>query len=505
MMQKFGWAIVVLVTFGVGSQCDATQLQVADSFGRDVTNKVVRLSDWQGHLMNPMTQLTLIPPETARYPLNVSIRAFGSSRLMLDRPSRTTDRGALKDIQFENASSRIELKLAIAPDREGGFGEIEKYELQFEFEDGLQTIPIEVIDLDDDLEPKWPLVFDYRPDTLTDLFDKPGFKESSELAMKDWFYFFKYRKLDTVPAGAELASIPGTDWKSHEDFANDKPFNGFWIFKRTHKGPYATGFPNNPGKNYHTRKGAVVPGLLPRSGTLVMHDNPEAVWNISAGGEVWYRTDPHKIVDVYGLTMHEFGHAIVFSHYLPGFKMYSERPQEAKKVVAYQGKPVAVDKSAHLASSADDWDRLSGHSGGYGGVFPPRRWMLTKLVLLVAEAVGWELRDIGPFIKAQIVTRNLASGVVGGNYQQQLKSNFGGVPVYDWQIVKGNLPQGLSLDRFTGQISGKITAEEGRYRFTVQLKDDDSLSKCSTKSLSINVRAKKTPGTNDTGIVSGTD
>ncbi|MFD2353017.1 putative Ig domain-containing protein [Nonomuraea ferruginea] len=30
----------------------------------------------------------------------------------------------------------------------------------------------------------------------------------------------------------------------------------------------------------------------------------------------------------------------------------------------------------------------------------------------------------------------------------------GGVPFYDWQIDGGTLPAGLSLDRFTGAITG---------------------------------------------------
>ena len=291
-----------------------------------------------------------------------------------------------------------------------------------------------------------------------------------------------------VPAGAEVASLPGTGWINHETIANDQPYNGFWVFKRTHEGPYATGFPNNAGinGNRHTISGVELPGRLARSGSLVMHDNPNANWLVSTDDETWYLTDIWQFVDLYGLTFHEFGHAIVFHENLPGFKEYTEAPEDAQSVVEYQGFPVPYGGSGHLVGTAESWDRLSGHSGGYGGVFPPRRWMLTKLVLLVAQETGWKLREIGPFIKAGITTAQLPDAELGEAYSQTLQTNNGGVPVYDWRIVAGALPEGLGLNRFTGEITGSPSAA-GQYDFTVELKDDDALSQPVRKELSIQV------------------
>jgi hypothetical protein len=55
-------------------------------------------------------------------------------------------------------------------------------------------------------------------------------------------------------------------------------------------------------------------------------------------------------------------------------------------------------------------------------------------------------------------------------YQQTLTARDG-IPSYYWNITAGSLPPGLSLDMYSGQISGIPTAG-GAYKFTVELSDD---------------------------------
>lgn len=411
----------------------------------------------------------------------------------MDRPSSLSAGGAWKTVTFQNSSSRIDVQLAIAPDRAGGYGEIEIYQLGFSYNGQTSnTIPIKVTDLDDDFEPKLPLVFDYRSDSINYLFSKDEYRNASELAVKDWFYFFDYDSFDVVAAGDEVTSLPGNNWQNHVQSSNSEPYNGFWIFARSIDEPYSTGYPTNNQK-HHTINGVEVPGRLPRSSNLILQDNPNANWFLSTDDEQWYRTDPYSIDDVYGVVMHEFGHSIVFHNWLPGFKDYSDNPDGAQRVIDYQGTSVPVGSSAHLVDDERSWDRLSGHSAGYGGVCPPRRWMLTKLTLLIAQEVGWKLREIGPFIAPEIMTENLPAGVINKAYSQVIESNMGGVPIYDWTITEGALPEGLSLNRFTGEISGTIGAEVGTYNFTVQLKDCDELSDPVTKSFSIVVSTCAAP------------
>lgn len=468
---------------------------VEDLFGRELNDYQATLVDWQGYLYNPMIELKLTPPKTGIiYPLSVTVKAEGSSRLMLDVPSTLSSTGATKVLTFNQYETQP-IFLAIAPDRVGG-GEIESYTLRFDYQGASSSIPIKVIDQDDDLEPSLPLVFDYRLDTVNSIFDAQHIRTATELAIKDWFYFFDFSSFDEVPVGDQEMALPGNDWQNHEAMKNEVAYSGFWIGLRGIDSPYSTGYPTGNGK-YHSQNGVQVPGPLHRSAALILH----------AGGYVEKGPVPWTSVEddewhvpgsggLYGLMHHEFGHSIAFHSAWAGMAHYAANYKDdavAKRVIEYQGAPAGIDGYYHIGAPGG-WDRLSGQSAGYVSKFPGGRWMPMKLSLLMAEHAGWKLRDdITPFMKPEIVTTELAGAVTGQAYSQTLSSNGGGVAFYDWTIASGSLPSGLTLNRFTGEISGTVTAGAGTYDFTVRLKDYDELQAAFTKPLSIAVTA--TPGT----------
>ena len=80
-----------------------------------------------------------------------------------------------------------------------------------------------------------------------------------------------------------------------------------------------------------------------------------------------------------------------------------------------------------------------------------------------------------------IATSSLPSGVVGSAYSQTLTA-MGGVPPYIWTITSGSLPDGLTINSFSGVISGTAIAE-GTFSFAVQVTDTDTST--ATKNLSI--------------------
>src|SRR6266540_6882148 len=68
-----------------------------------------------------------------------------------------------------------------------------------------------------------------------------------------------------------------------------------------------------------------------------------------------------------------------------------------------------------------------------------------------------------------ITTRALKAGINGKPYKATLKA-AGGEKPYNWSLLSGNLPQGLSLDPLTGAITG-IPTETGTFDLTFHVTD----------------------------------
>jgi hypothetical protein len=86
----------------------------------------------------------------------------------------------------------------------------------------------------------------------------------------------------------------------------------------------------------------------------------------------------------------------------------------------------------------------------------------------------------------------LPAGTQGTGYTGQLTSTGGAAPLY-WSIASGSLPDGLSLDPGTGQVTGIPTAA-GTFSFTAQLADGTSpVPQSATENLSITIAAAPAP------------
>ncbi|MEV0381318.1 Ig domain-containing protein [Nonomuraea sp. NPDC050643] len=470
----------------------APTAQVIDLFGRNVNGYGVKLVDWQGYLANPYVELTVRPPSDVPFPVGIDLKAEGTSRLMMDLPSQLTATGATKTLTFANANEQKIFRLAIHSKR--GPGEDEQYTLRLTIRAAggasyQQSMPIFVQqDEKTALQPTLPIAFDYRYDDITGYFSNQAFRTASEEAVKDWFRFFDMQPFDTVAAGAEPNHLPGNDWQNTINVTNNSAYNGMYVYFRGIQTPYSTGYPANNGR-YSTRDGQQVAGPLHRSTAMIFeYDEAGKQLFTSLADEDWYRTEIQgSVLDVHGLVMHEYGHAVAFHSDWAGMRSYVANGGNDPDVVEYQGRAVPLDGSYHIPGDQPSWDRLSGQSGGWTHLFPTRRWMLTKLALLVAENAGWRLnRNLTPFLKPSITTASLPQATPGTAYQQQLAAK-GGVPFYDWQVTGGSLPAGLSLDRFTGAITGTPTSAGSTSTFTVQLRDYDRLSAPVTRAFTLTV------------------
>ena len=85
-----------------------------------------------------------------------------------------------------------------------------------------------------------------------------------------------------------------------------------------------------------------------------------------------------------------------------------------------------------------------------------------------------------PLSPLTITTASLPNGTVGTAYSATLQAS-GGTGTYTWSIDSGNLPDGLTLNTSTGEITGTPTTAN-TYNFTVQLSDG---TQTATKDLSI--------------------
>ena len=68
-------------------------------------------------------------------------------------------------------------------------------------------------------------------------------------------------------------------------------------------------------------------------------------------------------------------------------------------------------------------DRLSGRGifgNEYGGWVPARRWLLTKLDLLLMQAVGYPLRETSCLVPLTVVNDSLSNGQVSLPYADNL-------------------------------------------------------------------------------------
>jgi len=89
-----------------------------------------------------------------------------------------------------------------------------------------------------------------------------------------------------------------------------------------------------------------------------------------------------------------------------------------------------------------------------------------------------------PLAKLSISVRTMPTGTSGIPYSSTLSATGGTVP-YTWQITAGSLPQGLSLDKNSGLISG-ITSQTGTFTFTASVTDATSATSSTSLGISIN-------------------
>ncbi len=86
-------------------------------------------------------------------------------------------------------------------------------------------------------------------------------------------------------------------------------------------------------------------------------------------------------------------------------------------------------------------------------------------------------------VPLSITTQSLANGALNMSYSSTLAAQGGTVP-YTWSVASGSLPAGLSLNAYTGTISGTPTSA-GTVNIIAQVVDSGTPAQTTSKSFSV--------------------
>jgi len=112
-----------------------------------------------------------------------------------------------------------------------------------------------------------------------------------------------------------------------------------------------------------------------------------------------------------------------------------------------------------------------------------RSTLLAALLLSVFAGV-LAAQDVGAPLEI-VSEHSLPKAILSANYEAKLAAH-GGVPPWNWVIIAGHLPDGLTLNPATGAISGTPT-ELGQFHFVVEVSDSDDPPDTRTREFTITV------------------
>lgn len=474
-MNLFWRAVALIAVWLPGAGYAQTMIQ--DIFGRSLNQHGITLVDWDGYMANPLLKFYVLPPTNAALPGSATLTANGP-RLYFDTPGSVSPNGPSKTISLASAGVGVPVRLSIFPDRDSLS---EDYTLTIVFTGSggarqTNTVPLHVLDLDLQRTNDFAVTKNFDRD-ITGFFTNATRRALISQAADDWSYFFAGMNLDPVLPGTETTFIWSNDFSGGYSFRNTNSYTGYLLYaygttNSTHRsggeGSYS-GPPQSSGGQPLSIKlsggfESEIYGNYNALGWLLLTNDNDWLDTGNLGGET---------NDLYSIAHHEIGHALIFNPAHPGFNAAKTNGAFTSAAVTnYYGAPVAIDAFDHLNGAIDPESGQGAFGYEYYGNIPRKRWLITKLDLLCAQEVGYALRPSTAFMPLTLpavdpigATATLLFTVTYGAY-----GALGGIPVYNWDIVAGALPPGLSLDSFSGTVSGTPTTS-GNFPFTLRVRD----------------------------------
>lgn len=448
---------------------------VEDIFGRRLNESGLVLVDWEGYLANPAIKFFVIPPANSAFPATAQLSA-NDPRMYFDLPSQVGPIGPTKTIAFQSASSRVPVLISNFPDRDTLDSD---HLLSIQFTDASTaqttlTVTVHEIDQDKAVAAPFEVTIDFSRDQ-TGFFSDAQKRAIVQQGANDWAYFVDNMNLDTVPSGAETTFIWNPDgFVSGSFVTNASPYTGFLLYAYgIHSAALRSGGEPSSAGGFQSSGGVGLP--LKRSGGVEIETQGNfntLGWFLTTGDDDWWRSSNlgSEQNDLYSISHHEMGHSIIFNPAQPlfaGFKNAGAVQDPA--ILAYHGSYPRIDAADHLAGEVDNASRRGAFGNEYFGDVPSGRWLITKLDVLVAQAIGYKIRKTSAFVPLSIANTSLPIGYASAPYAANLQAG-GGIPFYNWTIDSGALPPGLALNSFTGAISG-IPNTVGTFSFNARVRD----------------------------------
>jgi hypothetical protein len=469
MFRLVCFAVGIVWTVGVFAQT-----RVEDIFGRVLNERGLTLVDCEGYMANPLIKFFVVPPADAVFPGSATLKANGA-RLYFESPGNVSPSGPTKIISFANAASRVPVQISIFPDRDGVD---EDYSLTIVFTGAdarrqTNSIGIHVVDQDTARTNDFNVLVNFDRD-VTGFFTNAARRDIVKQAAQDWAYFFGGMDLDVVPVGAESTYIWNDNFNGGYSFVNTNSYRGYQLYGYgTQNDAHRSGGEASYSGGAQRSNGVAL--TIKRSGGFEaeIHGNYNTLgWLLLTNDDDWLVTGNlgNETNDLYSIAHHEIGHALIFNPAHPGFSAAkSAGGFHSAAVTNYFGRAIPIDSFDHLNGIIDPESGQGVFGYEYYGNIPRKRWLITKLDLLCAQEVGYALRQTSAFAPLSMPGGAIAGATATLPFHSKLNAT-GGIPFYDFTVVDGNLPSGVGLDRFTGELSGKPAAS-GTFSFGVRVRE----------------------------------
>ncbi len=461
--------------------------RVYDKWYRDISQVGVLLMDWEGYMGNPEILLHIMAPANATFPVSITVTAASAPRLYLMKGSSPwavespSASGPTLTTSSTTSGELIAFYAAVNPDVDFSS---ETYTLNVIFIDSIGVVttldlPIFVCDQDRSRDNDFTFTLGVTHDKTAFYTSHPEAAPLMSRIASDLGYYMDSMNEDRVAVGGGQGR---TEFSPDEFQTNATAYKGIylfstgWIHGTNPNDIWSTG---SPGQTLMTSGGQALP--VYSVGVVRPHPDGDrsAVnttgWSYEIDDDNWWTVSRSRIgdsptgectactyyfVSFYSVMKHELLHALAYETRYSlwnGFNTAGCITDAA--VTAFTGVCTTLADSVHA------WSPQL-HRRNYDQGIE----LIDKFEVLVLQAVGWKLRDTTPFAKLSALNA-LKNGTTGTVYSEVLIT-YGGVPPYYFTVKTGTLPNGLTLNSYTGAISGTPTAA-GEFNFTLSIKDYD--------------------------------